>query len=290
MAATWSERPSSPRQRFVAPMAVTAVVLAVIGACVAVVGHHTSRPASNADLLRLVRSASGALDNEPSRSFSAEEQLSGHGLHETITMSGVSSMRQQESSFRMVADGVSETGLSIKKMAYLKIPRLNAVLNNGKDWLAIRAPKPDAVQQQLQSSGPASLLNGLATVSGTVRDEGRETVNGVDTTKYRFDIDAMKLLGSTFSALLGPGATTTLEKAGFDSLPMTLWLDDHGLPRELEIDLHVDGITMHETGYMTPSSKTLALKAPPASDVHFVGTLADFGRMLQDLSGSAKRA
>lgn len=288
MAATWQDGPSSGgRTRVVAPIAVMAVVVAVIGVCVAVVGHHSAKPVTNADLLRLVHSSSDALDREPSNSFTMSEKVSGHGFSETIDTAGVSSAREQESAFRMTANGVAETGMQLKNLAYLKIPRLNAFLNTGKDWLAIRSPKPTAVEQQLQASGPAALLSGLATVRGTVDNEGTAALDGVETTKYRFHVDALKLFGSTFAKLLGPGANATLKQEGFANLPMTLWLDGQGLPRELELDMHVDGLTVHEVGYMKPSARALDLTAPPASDVHMVGSLSDFGRLLRAMTAES---
>src|ERR1700760_1277061 len=97
LAATWHEEPSSaggggdPKQRIVAPMAVTALVVAIVGVCVAVVGHGSAKPVTNADLLKLVHSASDSLNNEPSNSFTLTETLSSHGASSTIKMSGVTS-------------------------------------------------------------------------------------------------------------------------------------------------------------------------------------------------------
>lgn len=45
------------------------LVVAIIGTCVAVVGHHKNKPVTNADLLRLIHSASDAFSQTPSSNF-----------------------------------------------------------------------------------------------------------------------------------------------------------------------------------------------------------------------------
>ncbi|HEX3897866.1 MAG TPA: hypothetical protein VHW74_01735 [Mycobacteriales bacterium] len=288
MAATWNEGPSSGKgqQRLAAPIAIMAVVVAIVGACIAVFGHHTDKKLTNADLLKLVRSASASLNAEPSSTYTMTETISAQGHQETLTISGASSLRNHESTLKMTGGGINETAIDIGNVAYLKNPAFSALVPTNKDWLAIRS-KPTAIEQQLESSGSAGLLNSLATVKGTVVDEGSDTVGGVDTTKYRFRLNALKLFGSTFSTLFGSSATSVLKHFGFDRMPMTMWLDKQGLPRQIEIDMKIKSVSLTEIEHITPSDTQLSLAAPPASDVHVVGSLDDFGRLLQRLLGKS---
>lgn len=265
----------------VAPIAVMAVIVAIIGACVAIVGHPNAKPHSNAALLRLVHSASNALDSEPSNTFTMTMTISAGGTTEMLSMSGASSPRNNESSITMSGAGLHEEAIAINGVSYIENPLFTQNLSDGKHWLAVRTLKPTAIQKDLASSGPDGVLKGLAAAGGTVEDEGTQDVHGVETTEYLVHYDALGVFGSTFNAIFGSRANAILKQAGFDNLPMELWLDANGVPRKTELDIHFRGLSEHEVEYMTPSDKELHLAAPPSSDVHMLGSLEAFGAIVR---------
>lgn len=272
------------RARVVATVGVVAIVIAVVAAIG--LGGENGTPVSNAHLLSLIHSASAAITTQPANSFVMNETVTDGGEHATLTMRGVTDSLTHDAQFSMTGLGIDETAVTVNKVSYFRMPASALDLTNGKPWLAVHELTPSPEIKQLQQAGPAAYLQMLSTANGTVYNEGKHTVNGVQTTEYSFHINALKLLGSTFTQIAGADSTDALKTLGFDHLPMKLWLDDQGLPRELELSFSTHGVSVDAVGYITPSAHEPHISAPPASQVDTVGSLTDFTSILrQAISG-----
>lgn len=285
----WGQTPVPPRRRrrVVAPVVATTALLAVVGVLAATLGlSNTSTPVSNAQLLALVHSASKALTRTPATTFTMTVDVSAFGHTQSIEMAGTSSTANRASTMTVSGPGIRETAVELGGIAYISVPGAAQQLNDGKAWIAVRAPKPTPEMQQLEAAGPAGFLKGLAQVGGKIEDDGTQNVRGAQTTEYSFHIDLLKLLGPNFAKVMGRIPPTVARSLGLDNMPMKVWLDHQGLPRELALDFGFSGVSFKEVAYMTPSSVAPTITAPPASTVRMASSLGQFGRMLRQIGYS----
>ena len=260
---------------------MTVAVLVTIGiGGIRIASSHGASAASSTQLTKLSQSASDSLSHTASIEFSMTTTISAQGHERTLLASGVSSDRNHESSLTTSGGGIKERGLNVGGVAYFKMPG-DVALNDGKRWIAVRTPKPTAQVRQLAASGPSGLLSVLNNGGGPVEDEGMQTIGSVPTTKYSFHMDGLKLFGSLFKQIYGPGWTAKLKAAGFDNTPVSIWLDRTGFAREIEMSLAISGVSIHEAEFITPSNTVLHLIAPSRSQVHMVRTLRQYGEVVQ---------
>lgn len=277
--------PRGSRRRSLAAIAATVIVVLGVAAAATTLGSSKGTPVSNAQLVSLVRSASHAFERVPSTTYRMTIDVSGQGHHVSLLMSGVTVTRTHASTFEMKGPGLDEGIIATHGIGYVQVPPAAVASNHGKGWLAVRSLKPTPEQRRLADSGPAGMLKALAVVGGTITNEGVHDVLGVPTTEYSFRADFLRVLGPTFSQFIGPDANARLKLLGFDRLPMKLWLDRNGLPREMSLGFSFRGVSMQEVAYMTPSNSIPTITAPPASDVRMVKSVARFGSEVRKLYG-----
>jgi hypothetical protein len=277
--------PSPSRARSLVAIATAAVVVIAAGV-LAVVLHSSDKgtPVSNAQLVKLIHSASNAMGRTPATTFRMTMTISARGHEGTISMSGASVSKTGASTFTVTGPGISEGAVALDGVAYLEVPAASISKNHHKGWLAVRTPKPTAQERQLAQSGPAGLLKALRRVDGTIENEGRDVVNGVSTTEYKFHADLLQEFGSTYKKIFGPDTIDKLRSLGFDNIPMTLWLDRQGLVHKMSMNFDVGPASIAEVVYMTPTNVIPKIKAPPASDVRLVKSLHRYGVVLRKLS------
>jgi hypothetical protein len=164
--------------------------------------------------------ASGATDYDTGRgsvSMEMGELLGGTGAEGTTEM--------------VLADGV----------VYLRVPYL-ASLTGADGWISATV---EDLGQDVASLGlgggttdPSQLLETLRGVADDVTEEGREAVRGVETTRYGATIDLGRALEEApadqrerLEALVADLGDELTE------VPITVWVDDEGLPRRLTMEL-----------------------------------------------------
>jgi hypothetical protein len=119
------------------------------------------------------------------------------------------------------------------------------------------------------ASDPTAALDYLRGVSGSVEDQGTETVRGVDTRKLHADVDvglaAQQVRGAARGGILA------LQQLGVTTIPVDVWIDDQGrLRREFAtLDISNQGqqarmtITLELFDYGVP----VDVEAPPERQV-----------------------
>lgn len=126
-------------------------------------------------------------------------------------------------------------------VVYLRVPYLSA-LTGTDGWLSAR---PEDLGQDAGSLGfgsgttdPSQLLETLRGVTDDVTEDGREAVRGVETTRYVATVDLDRALAEApadererLAALVDELATD------LPAVPITVWIDDDGLPRRLTMSL-----------------------------------------------------
>lgn len=283
----WGEPKSRLRanRRFFLPSALTAAAVAIAVVLVVAFGPGKSGSTlTNTQMLALVHNASNGLARSPATTFTMTMTISGAGQHQTIDMTGVTSNANRTASFTMTGPGVDESMRVVDGVVYVQLPASAVAMNDGKPWVGVPSVTPTAQEQQLESSGPAGLLQSLANVGGTVQDKGTQTVDGVQTTEYSVHIDVSKVLSTE-----NPQLASSLDVGSLplNDVPMTIWLDRQGLPRKLTMQLSLNGVSVDEVATMTPSNAVPHVSAPPASEVRVFNSLSDFETSMARMYGGA---
>jgi len=134
-------------------------------------------------------------------------------------------------------------------------------------------------------SDPADQLKLLTQVSDDVKEAGKETVNGVETTKYTGTIDLDKAVQkSGVPAKDLAEVKKQYEQLGLKSIPFDLYVDDAGLPARMTMSMsgNVDSggksqkMSMDTTMNFTDWGGKVSIKAPKKA-VSFEELLSGLG-------------
>ncbi|WP_067466574.1 LppX_LprAFG lipoprotein [Actinomadura macra] len=196
---------------------------------------------------------------------------------------------------QMSVGGQSMPGMKqvlVGRTMYMKVPALSQFGGGGaaaKPWIKISLDELgkksgmsiDQLLQQSQQMDPVQNTK-MLTASKDVREVGKETVNGVQTTHYtgtyRLE-DALSKLPAEQQQQLRKNSG----RLGTDAMAFDLWVDDQQLPRKMSMK---SGQTSDGTMNLTMSyhdfGKPVQVSAPPADQV------ADFGALMKNLSGALR--
>jgi hypothetical protein len=165
-------------------------------------------------------------------------------------------------------------------VVYLQLGALASQLPGGKHWVELDVSKLGKSAgldlgkllsgSQLQ---PSDLLSMLKAEGAQVRSLGAATVDGIATTHYRVTIDTAKALQAQgLSSPLLAGATAELPK-----VPVDAWIGNDGLLRRIRIAAGTAQGRLDLTMNLSDYGTTVAISAPPSSDVFDATQLAQQG-------------
>jgi hypothetical protein len=158
-------------------------------------------------------------------------------------------------------------------VVYANVPFLGAMLPGGKSWVRVdleqagKAAGFDVNQFLNQSSqNPGQILDMLR-ATGSVREVGSDTVDGVTATHYTATIDLDKAAG-----LVGQDAKSLVDRliaAGAPaSVPLDVWIgNDDGLVRKLTVDEQLKQATVDLTLEISDYGTPVSVSAPPSDQV-----------------------
>ena len=161
----------------------------------------------------------------------------------------------------------------VDRAMYMRMPMLADLAGGGKPWLKISLDamgaesgvNVDDLLKQSQQMDPLQLTKKLK-ASKDVREVGKETVNGVETTHYtgtyRMD-DAIALLPPDQQKAYRNGAG----QAGTAPMTFDLWVDEEQLPRQLSVKGKEGAETMTTTIKLREFGDPVQITAPPAGQV-----------------------
>lgn len=112
----------------------------------------------------------------------------------------------------------------------------------------------------IKSQTSAEQFKVFADAAKQISDQGAETVDGAQVTKYKITVDVSKV--PTEESNLA-----AMESAGIDTLPLYVYLDQQNRPVKLTLDLSVQGQKVHMTMAMSKFNEPTTIAAPPAADV-----------------------
>ncbi|MFC5184434.1 DUF6612 family protein [Actinomadura harenae] len=224
-----------------------------------------------------------------------QTEVTAPGTGKTVTMHmRMDSKLRPEPAFRMTIDSMNMGGTSVGGQGGMELimvghavymkSALFAQLTHGKPWLKISSSELGAasgqnfdqlIEQQKQAD-PAEQTR-MFTASKDVREVGKETVNGVETTHYRGTV-SLQEIEAKLPAASRPQQMKSFQKLGLQSLAFDLWVDGKQLPAKVVVKSPEGASTKMNTtvvysGWNTPVTVT----APPASEVGPMPKLPSLG-------------
>ena len=127
------------------------------------------------------------------------------------------------------------------RVMYMRMPSLESRLPGGVHWVSLDlgrlAAQAGLDLDALTSYGGTDPRQSLDALTGLtdLRKDGRETVRGIETTRYRGTLDVRKALESLPEQPGGtrPLAEQALRAAGVGEIPTEVWVDGDGWVRRL---------------------------------------------------------
>jgi len=195
-----------------------------------------------------------------------------------------------EATYQMQLPMFGEVGMDMRLIGtkvFVRLPEAlaSAGLTGGREWASVDVGTSleraglgglDFTQQQ----DPAQMLQYLRAASTGVTEAGSAIVRGVETTRYRGELDFRKALDAGIDELeLSPaerrqaqqGMEAMLEQLGAKSVPFEVFVDDDGLLRRMTMDLNMEmegeRVTMAVQMDYFDFGTAVNVQAPPASDV-----------------------
>ncbi len=226
------------------------------------------------------------------------------GAPVTATGRGVVDLRDRATSMSMVMDlgddpqVVQQLGGSTMRIdtithgavVYVKLPAVltSALTTSGKQWMKVdlaklsSLPGLSSLASNPTSGDPSHILQSLRSASDTVVNEGRQRVNGVETTHYQAQLSLARLADGLPPAQRAAEnqALSTLKKAlPAGQFPTDVWIDEHHLVRRVLMTLTLalpNAPSVQETVSVDFGhyGRQRVPAAPPADQVQDLSSLA----------------
>jgi len=289
-----------PRLKLVASaaLAVVLVVLAVI-----VFGGSAGR------IVDPVAEAATLSSNSPGYRMHVSLEMTSSALPSPITATGEGSfdVRDRAGSMSLamnlggepqVIQALGTNTLSLHEIldgttVYVKLPAAleNALTSSGKQWVAINVSKLTDVpglaslESNPASGDPSQMLEYLRAASDSVVTEGRQVVDGRETTHYHADLSLDRVAGALPEADQSAArqALSTLEHVmQIDVIPVDVWVDAQHLVRRIQMTFDASissGQTLDESmtidiSHYGPQTRP---ELPPADQVANLSSLPGSG-------------
>ncbi|MFB4305665.1 LppX_LprAFG lipoprotein [Actinomadura sp. GTD37] len=284
-------------RRFVAGTALaTGLALSLTG-CLGDAGNKVDEAGKNIKLSAAQVLGKAAEKTGDTSSFKADMSMQMAGTSEgDLTMNGSMQYRTKpDLAYSMNFTEMKMAGKSMGGMEqrlvgqamYMKMPMLSELGGGAaKPWIKISLDELGKksgmnIEQMLQQSRQLDPVQNtkMLTASKDVREVGKETVNGVETTHYtgtyRMD-DAIAKLSPEMQEAYRKNATSS----GMENMNFDLWVDGQQLPQQLKMKSNQTSegtlsMTMNYRDY----GKPVDITEPPASEV------TDFAAVLKQLGG-----
>jgi hypothetical protein len=265
-----------PRLLFGAAGAVAIVAVAVI----ALSGGGGSGPGGSGGSSP-VTLAADATTREPGFKFNMTIGVSAAGQNLSFTGTGaIDTGPPQSGSFSMNVDGVTVNERIVGSSVYIQSPTSPGSWEqvNLSGLQGLSGDGASASSPQLDSADPSATLNYLR-ASGTVTNEGSDTIDGVATTRYHALVD-LSTLAASLPASQQAAAQQSVQQyeaaTGSTTLPIDVWIDGSNLVRQIDFDMNVNTASgqasvTYSMGFYDYGPQA-AVSAPPANEITTVPT------------------
>ena len=201
-------------------------------------------------------SGSGVFNTGPSRSGQLTMKVTVRGMEvpiDTVISGDVLYMRSSV---------FSQLGLPPNKQ-WIKVDLGQLAQQRGIDLSSLAGTSPT----------PTSALSYLRG-SGRVREVGKESIDGVETTHYRVRVDLEKAVARS-DAITQEALRRVIRASGVKTLPVDVWIDGKDYVRRVQYAQRAAGKDVKVTMNLHDYGKPVTVKPPPADSVvdlmHAVG-------------------
>lgn len=261
---------------------VAAIALALTGCGTEDAKTGTSAPKAGSQKqespLELVVAAVDKSTEKNTANFVMEAKISVGGQESPMSAKGSMDSKRNAMIMDMTMSEAGEDTIKAKQILIGDDMYIYGIpgMAEGK-WIKMSMKDLGAAGQSVGSDATTDMsqqLQMLKSISNDdVKEAGKETVNGVETTKYTGSIDVKK---AAANASKGQSADTTAklqkqyEAMGLTSIPFELYIDDDSLPARMVIDMKSDGtqatqgkkLSMKMTMDFTDWGTDVNIKAP----------------------------
>ena len=140
----------------------------------------------------------------------------------------------------------------------------------GKTWILASPTSTDPVLKSLagsiasaQQSGAADAYGVFVLAARSAKKVGTEPIAGQAATHYTVTVDLRKV----HSPLITAQIRQAMSEAGISTIPLDLWLDDHGRPLKVVDVVAAEGQRSTNTVTLTKYNEPVTIAAPPADEV-----------------------
>lgn len=224
------------RRRLVSGTVAAAGALAVLlGGCGTDEGGgsgagKTSAPsAANLSPAQKVAAAADVTKEKSTAKFDMKMDMTVLGT--AVKMSGEGQMDSAKQAVTMTMSSKPPGGKTVKMKMIGIGDTVYMQVTGKKQWVKLDTSKASQLGVDQSNSDPTAQLDMLKQVSDDVKEAGRETVNGVETTKYTGTIDLDKAAAAEGEA--GAKASDSYKELGLLDMPFELYIDDDGMPSRM---------------------------------------------------------
>ncbi|HSE56458.1 MAG TPA: hypothetical protein VLB03_12050 [Nocardioidaceae bacterium] len=200
----------------------------------------------------------------------------------TVTAEGAFRLAEDQPALRLdmagLPGGASLAVVLVDDMVYVKLPPEQSPQPD-KPWLGVPADSDDPATARLtplldrltRAVDPTTNLEILAS-GATVDEQGRDTVDGVATTRYAFTLDVAAALADPPEGTAEPStALRELANQGVTTVSYTVWLDDDDLPRRFEMTQQTSGGPLTAKGTYAGWGQPVDIDPPPSAQTMRAG-------------------
>ena len=226
-------------------------------------------------VLALMRNAPLALSSYPSIQMRMTIAVSAGGHSISIGADGLSSSDGHVSTLtEQLPNGAGELHLLvIGTTSYAEVSPTHYAETGGRKWAALSVAGLST--SQVSPGNASGYLQMLAGVNGKIEDRGASEIDGAEVEHYRVTVDLQDALARVPSQLRSPGSAQAIAALGINSLPMDVWLDGTGFPRQVKFHVSIPGGSGTFTMRFRGSNSPVHVVAPPASQVYPVRSITE---------------
>jgi hypothetical protein len=226
-------------------------------------GSKSSAGANSAEALKAVQLAATSSQKKSTANFKMTMNVTAEGQEIPIKATGQIDSANDAVKLEMSMSVPGQGSMKLKEIVKGKTIYMSGFPGMpGNQWVKLSLDEIGAAAGGGATSGlgtgsdPADQLRLLTQVSDDVRADGKETVNGVETTKYVGSIDLEKA-----SAASGANEKELAEirkqyeSLGLKKIPFELYVDADGLPSRMTMKMDGSSTTNGKTEKVTMSSQ-----------------------------------
>jgi hypothetical protein len=254
---------------------VAAVIASAVGS------GSAATPLASGRVLALMRNAPLALSGYPSLQMHMTISVSAEGRSFSIGADALGSADGHNGEINeQLPNGAGELHmLVVDKAFYAEVTPAHYSETNGKRWAEFDAAASSA-SPQFSPGSATGYLQMLAGANGKIEDRGSSTMDGARVEHYRVTVNLQDALARASTQFGNANAQQAAATLGITNLPMDVWLDDKGVPRQVKFHISAQGGSGTFTMRIRGSNKPVHVTAPPASQVFHVTSIMDLTRLI----------